>query len=239
MGFVAKDSTEIVIDAVLTDIGRQKLAKNDNSFKVVSFIFADDEIDYGLFNPTTGSSYVDQEILNMPIFEANVNEKLSVNFPLITITRPDLKYLPSLASDATSLTIGEEKAQSSGVSVRFYQNTNQNAKIVPIEIQDPGFKIELANDLLYIENNSAVEISPYGTAMYIIQRDDNLIQSSGGSQVTFKIRPQSLNSTTWNTFGIGTAPSRTISTKIKATGINSGLSTTITIVINEEFIRTW
>lgn len=238
MGFVAKDGTEITIDAVLTDVGRQKLAKNDNSFKVVSYTFADDEIDYGLFNPSTGSSYVDQEILNMPIFEANVNEKLSINYPLMTITNPNLKYLPILSADASSVTIGEEKAQSAGVTVRFYQNTNQNAKVVPIEIQDTAFKVELANDLLYVENNTPVEITPYGTAIYIIQRDDALIQSSQGSQVSFKLRPQSLTSATWNTFGAGAAPSRTLSTKLKTTGINSGLSNTITIVISEEFTRT-
>lgn len=238
MGFVAKDSSEIVIDAVLTDVGRQKLAKNDNSFKVIAYTFSDDEIDYSLFNPSTGSSYVDQEILNMPIFEANVNEKLAVNYPLITITNPNLKYLPVLSADSTSITIGEEKAQSAGVSVRFYQNTNQNAKVVPIEIQDTGFKVELANDLLYVENNSPVEITPYGTAIYIIQRDSALIQSSQGSQVTFKLRPQSLTTSIWNTLGVGSAPSRTISTKLKASGINSGLSNTITIVINEEFVRT-
>lgn len=238
MGFVSRDTTDIVIDAVLTDIGRQKLAKNDNSFKVVAYTFADDEIDYGLFNPTTGSTYIDQEILNMPIFEANVNEKLSINYPLITITNPNLKYLPTLAADATTVTIGEEKAQSAGVTVRFYQSTNQNAKIVPIEIQDSGFKIELANDLLYIENNSPVEITPYGTAIYIIQRDPALIQSSQGSQVSFKVRPQSLSSTTWNTFGVGSAPNRTITTKLKASGLNSGLNSTISVVVQEEFRRT-
>lgn len=237
MAFIPKDTTEIFVDAVLTDIGRQKLARNDGSFKIVAYTFADDEIDYGLFNPSTGSNYVDQEILNMPIFEANVNEKLSINYPLITITNPNLKYLPTLDSDSASITVGEDTGQSAGVSVRFYQSTNQNAKVVPVEIQDSAFKVELANDLLYIENNTPVEITPYGTAIYLLVRDDNLIQSSQASQVTFKIRPQSLTNSAWTTFGAGTAPNRTISTKLKATGINSGLSNTVTVIINEQFNR--
>lgn len=236
MGFIPSDG-DIIVDAVLTDIGRQKLARNDGSFRIVSFTFADDEIDYSLFNASTGSSYVDAEILNMPIFEANVNEKLSVNFPCITISNPDLKYLPILASDSDSISLGEETAQSAGVTIRFYQNTNQNARIVPAEIQDGTFRIELASDLLYIENQTPTDITPYGTAIYVLTRDSALIQASQGSQVTFKVRPQSLSSTTWSTLGSGVAPNRTITTKIVCTGQTSGLSKTVTVVIEEEFVR--
>jgi hypothetical protein len=236
MGFLANDG-DIIVDAVLTDIGRQKMARNDGSFRVVGYTFADDEIDYSLFNPSTGSTYVDQQILNMPIFEANVNERLSVNFPLITITNPNLKYLPSLTSDSTTANVGEESAQSAGVSVRFFQNTNQNARIVPVEIQDSGFTVEIANDLLYIENETPTDITPFGTALYVLSRDKQLIQASQGSQVTFKVRPQTLTNTVWSTFGVGTAPRRSIATKIKCTGINSGLSYVVSVSINEEFTR--
>lgn len=236
MALLNKESG-IIVDAVLTDLGRQKLAKNDGSFRIVSYCFADDEIDYSLFNPTTGSTFVDQQILNMPVFEASVNEKLNINFPLITITNPNLKYLPSLAADSLTITIGEEKGLSAGAAIRVYQSTNQNARVVPTEIQDSSFRIEVANDLLNIENELPVDISPYGTGIYILTRDSNLIQSSQGSQITFKVRPQSLNNATWNTFGLGTTGSRTISTKVKVTGLNSGLSVFVAVTINEEFSR--
>lgn len=236
MSFIPRDG-DIIVDAVLTDVGRQKLARNDGSFRIVAYTFCDDEIDYSLFNPSTGSSYVDEQILNLPVFEANVNEKLSGNFPLITITNPNLKYLPSLTTDTSTITIGEESGQSAGVTARFYQNTNQNARVVPIEIQDSGFVFEVPNDLVYIENNTPTDITPYGTAIYVIQRDAALIQASQGAQVTIKLRPQSLTATTWNSLGVGTAPRRTITTKIKCRGINSGLNATANIVINEEFTR--
>lgn len=236
MALLNKESG-IIVDAVLTDLGRQKLAKNDGSFRIVSYAFADDEIDYSLFNPNTGSSFVDQQLLNMPVFEASVNEKLNINYPLITITNPNLKYLPSLASDAPSLYIGEEKGLSAGASVRFYQSTNQNARVVPTEIQDSTFKVEVPNDLLNIENELPVDITPYGTAIYLLKRDSLLIQSSQGSQVTFKVRPQSLNSSLWNTFGTGVLGSRTLVTTLKATGLNSGLSALMLIGITEEFSR--
>lgn len=230
-------SSGIIVDAVLTDLGRERLARSDGSFRVVSYVFADDEVDYSLFNPTTGSAFIDSDILNLPIFEANPNDKLALNFPLMIITNPNLKYLPNLATDNASLTIGEQKSQFAGVTVRFFQNTNQNSKIVPIEIQDSSFRVETDFDLLYVENQSPVDITPYGSAIYLLERDDQLIQATQGSQVTFKIRTQSLSNTTWDTFGQGTKGTRTISTLVKATGLNSGLSNNIAITINEEFVR--
>lgn len=238
MAFIDR-SGDTIVDAVVTDIGREKIARNDGSFKIVGYVFADDEIDYSLFNSTTGSAFMDEEILETPLFEANVNEAINISYPLMTITNPNLKYLPSLAADNSGVSIGEEKGLSAGSTVRFYQSTNQNAKIVPVEIQDSSFKVELIHELLQIENDAPLDITPYGTAIYILQRDAALIQSSQGSQVTFKIRPQSLSSTTWSTYGVsGSAGAkRTLQTKVKTTGIQSGLSSEITITIQEEFNR--
>lgn len=230
-------SGDIVIDAVLTDIGRRKLAQNDSSFRIVAYTLADDEIDYSLFQPNTSSVFVDLDILNTPIFEANVNDRINLNFPLMTITNPNLKYLPKLTPDNTGVSIGEEKGLAAGTTVRFYQDTNQNARIVPAEIQDTLFRVEVANDFLLVENESPVDFSPYGTGIYVIQRDAQLIQASQGSQVTFKLRPQTLNNVTWNTFGVGTVGGRTIQTKVRCMGLNSGLSSIVTVTINEEFRR--
>lgn len=155
----------------------------------------------------------------------------------MTITNPNLKYLPTLVADNSSVSIGEEKGLSAGVTLRYFQSTNQNARIVPAEIQDAGFKIEVSNELLLIEDESPTDISSYGTAIYILPRDPSLIQSSQASQLTFKIRPQPLSNSTWDTLSTGAAGSRTIQTKVKAIGLTSGLSAEITVTINEEFSR--
>ena len=44
------NSGDIILDAVLTDTGRFRLAKGDGSFKIVKFALADDEINYGLYD---------------------------------------------------------------------------------------------------------------------------------------------------------------------------------------------
>ena len=55
------NSGDIILDAVLTDTGRFRLAKGDGSFKVVKFALGDDEINYGLYNKNhaSGSAYYD------------------------------------------------------------------------------------------------------------------------------------------------------------------------------------
>ena len=47
MGFL-DNSGDIILDAVLTDLGRKRLAEGNGSFKVSKYALADDEIDYAL-----------------------------------------------------------------------------------------------------------------------------------------------------------------------------------------------
>mgnify|MGYP003146461699 FL=1 len=88
------NSGDIILDAVLTDTGRFRLAKGE--FKIKSFALGDDEIDYALYNNThaSGSSYYDLEILQTPVLEAFTNNASSLKSKLMTVSRNDLLYLP-------------------------------------------------------------------------------------------------------------------------------------------------
>ena len=88
------NSGDIILDAVLTDTGRMRLAKGDGSFQITSFSLADDEIDYGLYINSTGSAYQDLQILQTPVFEAFTNNASSMKSKLISIADPKLLYLP-------------------------------------------------------------------------------------------------------------------------------------------------
>lgn len=90
------NSGDIILDAVLTDTGRMRLAKGDGSFRIVKFALADDEIDYSLYdkNNTSGSAYYDLEILQTPILEAFTNNASSMKSKLLSISRNNLLYLP-------------------------------------------------------------------------------------------------------------------------------------------------
>ena len=90
------NSGDIILDAVLTDAGRERLARGDGSFKITKFALGDDEINYELYNPndSRGSAFYDLEILQSPVLEAFTNNTSTMKSKLITITRTNILYLP-------------------------------------------------------------------------------------------------------------------------------------------------
>jgi hypothetical protein len=90
------NSGDIILDAVLTDTGRMRLAKGDGSFRIVKFALGDDEIDYSLFNKdhASGSAYFDLAVMQTPVLEAFTNNASSMKNKLISFSRTDLLYLP-------------------------------------------------------------------------------------------------------------------------------------------------
>ena len=97
MGFL-DNSGDIILDAVLTDAGRKRLARGDGTFKVTKYAFGDDEIDYGKYQPNnvSGSAYYDLEILQTPILEAFTNNRSSLKSRLVSLTNNNLLYLPEM-----------------------------------------------------------------------------------------------------------------------------------------------
>lgn len=95
MGFL-DNSGDIILDAVLTDTGRMRLARGDGSFNVAKFALGDEEINYGLYNSShsSGSAYYDVEILQTPVLEAFTNNTSTMKSKLITISRTNILYLP-------------------------------------------------------------------------------------------------------------------------------------------------
>ena len=89
------NSGDIILDAVLTDIGRKRMARGD--FRITKFTIGDDEIDYGLYNKNhpSGSAYYDLEILQTPVLEAFTQPNANINYGLISFARQDLLYIPS------------------------------------------------------------------------------------------------------------------------------------------------
>ena len=90
------NSGDIILDAVLTDLGRKRLAEGNGRFKIDKFALSDDEIDYGLYdkNNTSGSAYYDINILQTPVLESFTNNMSSMKSRLISYTSNDLLFLP-------------------------------------------------------------------------------------------------------------------------------------------------
>jgi hypothetical protein len=99
-------STSVVVDAILTDKGRELLARNDGSFQITQFSLADDEIDYTLYNPNhpSGSAFYGEAIEAMPILQAYPNSTEIMRYKLITLPRGTAK-IPVLDLGYTSITL--------------------------------------------------------------------------------------------------------------------------------------
>jgi hypothetical protein len=102
MGYL--NNQVVTVDAILTNKGRELLAKNDGSFRITQFALSDDEIDYTLYNPNnpSGSAYYGQAIENMPLLEAFAETTQTMKYKLVTLPRgtarlPILSVPPSIS----------------------------------------------------------------------------------------------------------------------------------------------
>lgn len=91
MAYLSNQS--VVIDAILTDKGRELLARNDGSFRITQFSVSDDEIDYTLYNPNhpSGSAFYGEAIENTPVIQAFPNNTEIMKYKLITLPRGTAK----------------------------------------------------------------------------------------------------------------------------------------------------
>jgi len=94
---------DIILDAVLTDLGRKRLAEGNGKFRISKFAFGDDEINYELYdkNNSNGSAYFDINILQTPVLEAMTNNMSSMKSRLMSYAENDLLYLPVIVPATT------------------------------------------------------------------------------------------------------------------------------------------
>jgi hypothetical protein len=224
MGWLDNSTNNIILDAVLTDYGRQALARNDGSFKIAKFALGDDEINYGIitkYGRTVGREKIEK---NTPIFEAFTNQNLGLKYRMISTPRP-LLYMPRLqlvSTSATSISLstsdtGEVKSYS---TIKIEQQPQGGETTVDADLMETNFDVYVPDLFLYVMDQSSIG-SPDSNkiAKYTIRT------SSGGSVPTleFKIHTRSLTTTMFTTYGrLTTNATREINTSLKIVGRSSG-----------------
>ena len=125
------NSGDIILDAVLTDTGRMRLAKGDGSFNIEKFALGDDEINYELYdkNNTSGSAYFDLQILQTPVLEAFTDNAASMKSKLISIPRNNLLYLPILALNQVFDTTATAKHSSGFFLIAVNKDTEKELEV--------------------------------------------------------------------------------------------------------------
>ena len=171
MGFLNHSTNNIVIDAVLTNKGREAIASTDG-LSITKFALTDDEVDYTIikkYGRIVGKEKIEK---NTPIFEASTSADLG------------LKYF---LNDGDGLAIGQ---QLQSFSLNLITNTNVTATTVTYSTdQNNGtttFSIQVS------PNTSATtlqRIELTGVPEYSFNTAFLSLDSSSSSQATFTIEP--------------------------------------------------
>lgn len=124
-------NTSVIVDAILTDKGRQLLSQNNGSFQITQFSLSDDEVDYTLYNPTqpSGSAFYGEAIENMPIIQAYPEAQEIMKYKLITLPRGTAKlpvisvgYTVIVLKQGSSLSITPQTLNYLGATSTFEQS---------------------------------------------------------------------------------------------------------------------
>ena len=181
------NSGDIILDAVLTDAGRARLAAGDASFKITKFAFADDEIDYSKYdkNNANGSAYYDLDILQTPILEAFTNNTSTMKSKLISIAKNNLLYLPVVLineKDGEPLNQSSTQAQNS-FSVLVDETTDDVFEALSSDASQGVFfavkntnkfiQLDQGLDTIDLSKNQSLDPSLVETH-YIIELDNRL-----------------------------------------------------------------
>ena len=105
------DNTEITVDAILTKKGREKLAAGQG-LNITQFALADDEIDYGLYEPAhpKGSAYYDAAIKAIPVLEASPDETQVMRFKLVTLPKNTTR-IPKVSFGVPNISVTQDEGE--------------------------------------------------------------------------------------------------------------------------------
>ena len=223
MGYL--NNQVVTVDAILTNKGRELLAKNDGSFRITQFALADDEIDYTLYNPThpSGSSFYGEAIQNMPLLEAFPIETQIMKYKLATLPRGTAK-LPVLNLGYSAITLVQGASLAITPQTLNYLGNNQT-------YETSGYSCTVSDVRLFntfsgvgINSAAAVNANAAIVSTSTTTIGTNVSQTVIGSQIN-------LRATTVNTlFGTNTQLSATLT----FVGLDSGARLTIPVIINQQ-----
>ena len=233
MGILTNTDNNIIIDAVLTDTGRQALARNDGSFNVVRFAVGDDEVNYTWYT-TYGRTIAQEKIeKNTIIFQASTNSELGIKSKCFSISNPNLIRLPQYELSAENLTnniisLGRLQQRSAIVTLtQIQQNTNS----LDIEMQDTTMSLRLDNRFLEIDGLQPNTININNIATYVIRAGSGTSQING-SIFGFTLRSKNLTDEDFTINGDVNNKAQ-ITTYVYASSRNTGTRKDIKILIQK------
>ncbi|MBT7914307.1 hypothetical protein HN588_10395 [Candidatus Bathyarchaeota archaeon] len=236
IGWLDHSTNNILLDSVLTDVGREFLSKNDGSFSIVKFALSDDEVDYSIirkFGRTVGKEKIEK---NTPVFEALTNQNFAQKYRLIALSNPSLVRLPSLTltgegldSTGALLSMGRTGTGKSRRVILSQTITDEDS--IDVELRDQAFLVRLPNDFVQLSGVSPDNIDQDNIATYLVTRDSTTT-AVGGSQLTLDVEVKSIPDRLFTIRGLVTDKT-TIRAFLSIVGLQSGATKDFEVQISK------
>ena len=215
MGYLDHSTNNIILDACLTDYGRQKLSLSDGAFNITHYALGDDEVDYRLikrYGRTVGKEKIEK---NTPIFEASTNQNIALKYKLIGVEANGAPlssvYLPILKTTSI-IDLTQVERTSARVTVELYFN-NKTGSSVPTEMIQQSYKIKISDRFFMLTDPQGGTITSLGNDAK--SGDPNRITtytftpSSSATSITFTVSAKTtIDSTTLSIYGKSTGVSK-------------------------------
>ena len=239
MGFLDGSSNNIILDAVLTDLGREYLARNDGSFSIVKFALGDDEVDYTTiqrYGRAVGREKIEK---TTPIFEALTNQNFALKSRLVAISNPNLIRLPSVnltgeGLDTTGTVVSMGRSGAGRTRRINLTQTITDEDTIDVELRDQAFSVTVPNSYLEIAGRTPDTIDQDNNATYLITRDASTT-ALGGSQLTLDLKVKSITDSTFTVMG-DASDKTNITTNAKITGLQSGATKNLEVQISKNSV---
>ena len=228
MGFLDHSTNNIIVDAVLTDLGRQALSRNDGSFSIYQFALGDDEVDYDIiqqYGRTVGKEKIEK---NTPILEALTQGNLALKYPLISTSNEYLTHVPVMTITSNDTPVSFNRTSNVTIQNITIDISTKTGVEIEFDLLDAELMVEVNNLFLTLSGESPDILFTDNIAVYRYPTE----QETTGESITARIPVQlkTFSNTTFETYSV--AGSSFIRTYIKVTGLNSGLSKTFEVQIS-------
>ena len=225
MGFLDHATNNIILDAVLTDKGRELLANGVGNFSIAKFAFADDEVDYNFieqFGRTVGKEKIEK---NTPVLEACTTGYLGVKYRNLSLNNNALSILPTLALETqlqdneVSLYRGSVGGQG-GAQITVAQNAPAGT-VIDVDNTDYSFRVTVDNLFLSIRGAVPDTVDNYNIATYTLPAN-SAIDAANLSKMTFTLVAKQVSNDVFDTYSHTASGRGVVSRIVTVSGYNSG-----------------
>jgi len=212
------DNDTVIVDAILTKVGRQKLA-NGQALGITQYAFGDTGVDYTLYNAShpSGSSAYGSAITSLPMLEAVPDDNVFLRYKLYGQGERNVQNFSFITiTSGTSVTITKIAGETSSNPITIVPTIFPNVQGATYEykvLDMRGLTVSGGGDVTIGGEFSASNLPPFD------HPDPVIANISGAGNLTFNAQPQQITS------------QRSIGIEVSRDGAASAF-VTVTIAVN-------